>query len=276
LIYPACLVVTWRVPLQATVRVTPSEDVWRSLRRELSAQWGRGRLQRVEYGGVNVEQVGSVWRELGVEESAVVQVEWKVLKALTDETIHGAAEIWCDGSTRRDCSLQSYSRKQLVEEYGEIGEWDVSAVTDMRQLFAGRSSFNDNISGWSTSGVTDMSSMFVNASAFNQPLGSWDTSGVTNMWSMFDGASAFNQPLGSWDTSRVTSMDSMFGFASAFNQPLGSWDTSWVTSMAFMFQYASAFNQPLGSWDTSKVTSMGSMFAGAIKMQQKHKPKGAE
>ena len=122
MIYPACLVVTRRVSLQATVRVTPSEDVWRSLRRELRAQWGAGRGEHVEYGGVNVERVGSVWRELGVEEGAVVQVEWKVPK-LVNENIHAAAEIWCDGSTvhtERDCSLRSYSREQLVEEFGEI------------------------------------------------------------------------------------------------------------------------------------------------------------
>ena len=240
----------WRVSLQATVRVTPSEDAWRSLRRELRAQWGPGRPQHVEYGGENVEQVGSVWRELGVEEGAVVQVEWKVLKALTDETIHAAAEIWCDGSTERGGSLRSYSREQLVEEFGEIGQWDVSEVTSMKQLFKGRSFFNNDISGWDTSVVTDMCSMFWGASAFNQLLGSWDTSAVTAMYSMFQGASAFNQPL-------------------------GSWDISGVANMAFMFAGASAFNQPLGSWDTSKVTSMGSMFAGANK-QQKHKPKGAE
>ena len=36
--------------------------------------------------------------------------------------------------------------------YGHISTWDVSAVTDMSELFYGKRQFNDDISGWDAPG----------------------------------------------------------------------------------------------------------------------------
>ena len=71
-----------------------------------------------------------------------------------------------------------------IATYGAIAGWDVSAITDMSELFYSRRNFNADISSWDTSRVTDMRLMFWSASAFNQPL-SWDTSSVTDMEDMF-------------------------------------------------------------------------------------------
>merc|ERR1719331_535656 len=78
---------------------------------------------------------------------------------------------------------------------GPIGDWDVSAVTDMASMFSRASAFNQDLSKWDVSAVTDMESMFSCASAFNQDLSKWDVSAVTDMGSMFSRASAFNQDL---------------------------------------------------------------------------------
>jgi len=148
---------------------------------------------------------------------------------------------------------------------GNIGSWDVSSVTTMRQMFSGASSFNQDIGSWDVSSVTQMQQMFSGASSFNQDIGSWDVSSVTNMSGMFGSASLFNQDIGSWDVSSVTTMFSMFRNAFAFNQDIGSWNTSNVTSMSNMF-YSTvpsnpcAFNQDIGSWDVSSATSMSQMF----------------
>eukprot|EP00964_Phaeocystis_antarctica_P043167 scaffold24746_cov75-Phaeocystis_antarctica.AAC.1 len=131
--------------------------------------------------------------------------------------------------------------------YGPIADWDVSAITDMRELLGPYvnlncfqcNNFNANISNWDTSGVTDMSYMFYGVSGFNQPL-NFDTSKVTDMSFMFQKASAFNQPL-SFDTSKVTSMQNMFKRASAFNQPL-SFDTSTVAFLNAQTQGMFSFN----------------------------------
>ena len=44
--------------------------------------------------------------------------------------------------------------------YGPIADWDVSAVTDMSELFGNLNQFNADISSWGTSGVTNMDGMF--------------------------------------------------------------------------------------------------------------------
>ena len=152
--------------------------------------------------------------------------------------------------------------------YGNISDWDTSAVTDMNLLFYNKSKFNSDISKWNTSNVISMYSMFANAYSFNQPIGKWDTAKVNNMLYTFLSATSFNQPIGEWDTKNVTNMSAMFANAKSFNQPIDKWDTENVTNMSNMFANALAFNQPIGIWDTVKVTDMTSMFANAKSFNQ--------
>ena len=56
-------------------------------------------------------------------------------------------------------------------------------------MFWNAAAFNQDIGQWNVSQVTDMSNMFCNAAAFNQDIGQWNVSQVTNMQSMFAGAS---------------------------------------------------------------------------------------
>jgi hypothetical protein len=90
--------------------------------------------------------------------------------------------------------------------YGPVGYWDVTAVSDLSDLFAGRASFDEPL-GWDTSSVTSMARLFSGASAFNQAL-SFDTRSVLSMDYMFLGARGFDQRL-AFDVSNVTSMLSM-------------------------------------------------------------------
>ena len=152
--------------------------------------------------------------------------------------------------------------------YGDIKVWNVSAITDMSNLFQDATTFNSDISDWDTSNVTNMVGIFYGAIAFNQPIVDWDTSSVTDMTQMFRGATAFNQPIVGWDTSSVTDMTQMFIGAAAFNQPIVDWDTSSVTKMIQMFRGATAFNQPIVGWDTSSVIDMVGMFQGATAFNQ--------
>jgi surface protein len=128
-----------------------------------------------------------------------------------------------------------------------IGNWDVSNVTDMSNMFYWATSFNNSgstsISGWTTSACTDMSGMFQG----NQSLITFHS---------------FNQPIGSWDVSNVTDMSFMFNY-SIFNQNIGNWDVSNVTDMSFMFQNTLGFDQNLSGWSISNVTDMNTMFGGS-------------
>merc|ERR1719174_3602510 len=141
--------------------------------------------------------------------------------------------------------------------HGPIGDWDVSAITNMWGMFWSASVFNQDLSAWDVSAVTSMRGMFYDASSFNQKLSKWDVSAVTDMWYMFHGAS-FNQDLSAWDVSAVTQMWGMFFFASAFNQDLSAWDVSSVKNMDKMFELAKSFKQTLCgvAWVHSKATKV--------------------
>ena len=91
-------------------------------------------------------------------------------------------------------------------EHGPIGDWDVSGVTDMSELFRDASSFNGDISKWDVSSVGDMYAVFGSASSFNGDISKWDVSSVTNMYGMFYQASSFNGDISKWDVSSTTSM----------------------------------------------------------------------
>ncbi len=145
---------------------------------------------------------------------------------------------------------------------------DLSLVGDMRDMFRGATSFNQDLSSWNVSNVTDMSSMFNSATSFNQDLSSWDVSNVTSMGFMFTEATSFNQPLNWTNTSNVTIMSFMFWKATSFNQDLSSWSVSNVTNMGGMFSEATSFNQDLSSWDVSNVIFMTGMFYQATSFNQ--------
>ena len=59
-------------------------------------------------------------------------------------------------------AVQAYNDDvaSAIATYGPIADWDVSAITDMSELFYNLRNFNADISNWDTSVVTNMDSMF--------------------------------------------------------------------------------------------------------------------
>lgn len=149
-----------------------------------------------------------------------------------------------------------------------IGQWDVSTVSQMGNLFEGAAVFNQDIGLWNVSNVQSMSYLFNGAYLFNQDIGSWDVSNVKLLTATFSATKNFNQNIGNWDVSGVQEMFATFAAATAFNQDLGGWDTGNVHRMDAMFSGASQFNQDIGNWITSNVTTMNGMFFGAMVFDQ--------
>ena len=148
----------------------------------------------------------------------------------------------------------------------QIGQWDVSRVTDMSDLFRGQLTFTESLNEWNVSNVTNMNRMFEDCYRFNSPLNKWNVSRVTNMGSMFQNCFHFNQPFfneelnRTWDVSNVQNMGSMFMNCWDFNQPLNDWNVSNVLDMREMFKYCSDFNQPLNNWTINPEANTFEMF----------------
>lgn len=167
----------------------------------------------------------------------------------------------------KDCSMMFYMCYKLIGN-DKFNNWDVSNITNMKQMFSEASFFNQPIGNWDVSNVTNMTFMFYNANSFNQDIGRWNMSNVTDMSYMFQFASKFNQPIGNWNVSNVRNMKKMFSWASSFNQNINKWDVTNVTDMSYMFQFASKFNQPIGNWNVANVTDMSHMFENALEFDQ--------
>ena len=62
----------------------------------------------------------------------------------------------------------------IPRNYPRIGLWDVSNVTNMKNLFKNLKKFNQPLDGWNVSKVRNMEGMFSGCTKFNQPLDSWN------------------------------------------------------------------------------------------------------
>merc|ERR1712072_928821 len=104
--------------------------------------------------------------------------------------------LFCGLSTWRGHGCYGCGRHCPNED---IGAWDTSGVTTMRNMFKGNTwskvPFNQDISAWAVHSVTDMSGMFY-LSAFNQDIGGWAVQSVTDMSNMFYRVGAFNGDIG--------------------------------------------------------------------------------
>ena len=78
----------------------------------------------------------------------------------------------------------------------------------MIELFKGMKDFDDDISCWDVSNITNMRDMFMLSGAlnFNQSIRASETGKVTNMSCMFCGASKFNKAyIKNWQLTKTTS-----------------------------------------------------------------------
>ena len=133
---------------------------------------------------------------------------------------------------------------------------DVSNITDMSYLFRGGnkdeftlghptlSKFDGDISEWNVSNVTNMKFMFANCkyTGKNGDVSDWDVSNVTLMTGMFYN-SKYNGDISNWDVSSVKDMILMF-YNSSFNGDISNWNVSNVKYMSNMFVRSELADNP--------------------------------
>ena len=77
----------------------------------------------------------------------IVEMHPLLTPKLTNATIERAVKDYIAGGTRKE---------RVLTKYGEIGNWDVSRVTNMGGMFQGAKSFNQPLNKWNVSKVTNM------------------------------------------------------------------------------------------------------------------------
>ena len=75
---------------------------------------------------------------------------------LNNSNIHSAVKLW------------NKYKQEAINIYGLIQDWNVSKVTNMKELFKNIKIFNDDINNWNVSNVKDMSGMFFHATSFDK------------------------------------------------------------------------------------------------------------
>ena len=117
----------------------------------------------------------------------------------------------------------------------DLNDIDVSHVTDMSFLFQGHpfNLFKGDISQWDVSSVKNMRCMFWNC-RFNGDISNWDVSNVEDMSDMFR-SSIFNSDISNWDVSNVRYMYCMF-IDSKFSGDISNWNVSKVKNNTWMFK----------------------------------------
>jgi surface protein len=202
--------------------------------------------------------MASAWLVVAVLVTHVASVNAVFKPTTKDELSYAIASCLTNVASGVQCCAASpycNSGAGTASFTDDIGDWDISLITDMSFLFLNQASFNADISGWNTSQVTYMGDMFWGASVFNQPIGNWDTSQVMNMNEMFGRAYKFNQDITGWDIARVNS----WGGSPMFDQAT-AWQARYKNcgySSNSLHAECVAFTNAGGSFDTSIISDDG-------------------
>ena len=95
----------------------------------------RSKSKKIRGGVTRRRKVADLTREVGLGHGGSLNTRIKefVRPALTNQSIHQAVRDYLAGGARK---------KDIVDKYGEINNWDVSNVTNMSDMFEGAESFN--------------------------------------------------------------------------------------------------------------------------------------
>jgi surface protein len=128
----------------------------------------------------------------------------------------------------------------------EYTAWDMSACTDMHEIFSDNTVFNGDCSNWNVGNVTDLSLAFV-GTVFNQDISSWNVANCTNMASMLP--PAFSQDLSSWNVGNVTNFNA-FRFSACGDT------TGWNMSSCTTATNLTVGDYNYGTWTLSSIVTI--------------------
>ena len=144
---------------------------------------------------------------------------------------------------------------------GDVSEWDVSNVTNMKAMFDGCEKFNGDLSKWNVSKVEDMSLMFRFCREFEgKGLDKWNTDNLKTCFKTFNGCKKFDVNLSNWNMENATTTEEMFAWCIIYTgKGIEDWNVSKVEDAEWMFYKCKELDVNLSKWKFSNINSMVSM-----------------
>jgi surface protein len=150
-----------------------------------------------------------------------------------------------------------------------INSWGINNTSSVTMAGMFRNTpFNQDISGWDVSSVTNMRNMFQSNISFNQPIGIWDVSSVTLMNDMFFNSDSFNQDISAWQISQATNLNNLMtnatGLSTAnYDALLIAWDAQGAMSYSGTVNFGGSKYTAGGAAEAAR-TSLISKWGGII------------
>jgi len=201
-----------------------------------------------------------------------------LLESIFDDNLVSKKPFKYSPKTKDELSDAIKKELKLQGPDANLNIIDVSKVKDMSKLFpevirdlGSDIVGNIDISKWDVSKVTNMRDMFSCCDKFNSDLSKWNVSNVRYMSFMFSYCSKFNSDLSKWNVGKVKDMSYMFSYCDKFNSDLSKWNVGNVKDMSCMFSYCDKFNSDLSKWNVSNVREMWRMFYGCKTLEKNKK-----
>lgn len=123
----------------------------------------------------------------------------------------------CKSLTSLNTTFKSCSN---ITNWGNIGNWDVSRVSQFIRTFQFCTQFNENIGNWDVGKATNFLEMFDGCSSFNQSLNNWNTGAAFSFDEMFFDCISLNQSFAHFDVRNLNTGYAMFGFSAELEPAL--------------------------------------------------------
>jgi len=91
-------------------------------------------------------------------------------------------------------SVDEFIRNPLetINKKKHISRWNIINITNVEELFANLTLFNEDISDWNVSNIENMNYMFSNCINFNINISNWNINNVKYITGLFHKTSKFN------------------------------------------------------------------------------------
>lgn len=186
---------------------------------------------------------------------------------------------WYKYRNRKDLQedeLKEWKRMCTIWGSPNITEWDVSGVTDMSYLFAGKNGIQHlDLTKWDVFFVESFEGMFKNSDFGGKGLYEWQPDAAITFEMMFENAVKFDANLKKWEDwiRSALNYSRMFKGAKAFRGEgllYWFWCNPSATNTEGMLMDCVLFNENLFLWEMGNVTDMRRMFQGSTKFDGKH------